>query len=299
MIWLFLNHRYMLAVTLCLMAVGCRSMGKQQPTQAAIADGRQFSRQGLAALETGQYLEAETLLQQAVDAVPSDPDSRRYLAEAFWQRGATTKAIRQIESAHALSPTDPAIAVRAGQMMLAVGDSDRALVRAERAIRIDPQLPEAWALRGRAYWQKKDADQALADLQRALQYSPAAPDLLIDLANLYYQRGQSQRCLTTLHRLLDAHPTGEEPLEAVVLEGKAYLAMGLPIQASEKFTQVKSRSESSPDLCCLLAQAELAAGRSDAALAAAREAVALDGGHMASREILAKLAAESSGTILR
>lgn len=274
-------------------------MGSRQPTQAAIADGRQFSREGMAALETGRYLEAETLLQQAVNAVPNDADSRRYLAEALWHRRATAEAIRQIETAHSLAPDDPAIAVRAGQMQLGVGNSERALVRADRAIRLDPKLADAWALRGRARWHEKDLDQALADLQRALQYSPGAPDLLFDLANLYYQRGESQRCLTTLHRLLDAHPAGEEPLEALVLEGRAYLSLGLPVPASESFELVKTRSLPTADLCCLLAEAELAAGRPEAALAAAQEAVALDASHAASREIVAKLSASSHGSILR
>jgi tetratricopeptide (TPR) repeat protein len=293
------HYRYAFAAALCLLAMGCRSMSHRQPTQAAIADGREFSREGIAALETGRYLEAETLLQQAVNAVPNDPDSRRYLAEALWQRQSAAEAIRQIEVAHSLSPDDPAIAVRAGQMQLDVGQSDRALVRAERAIRLDPQLADAWALRGRARWQAKDSDQALADMQRALQYSPGASDLLIDMAKLYYERGESQRCLTTLHRILDAHPPGEEPLEAVVLEGRAYLRMGLPFQASESFASAKSRSAPTADLCCLLAEAEIAAGRPEAALAAAQEAVSLDASHVASREIMAKLAAVSGETVLR
>ena len=283
----------------CLGIVGCRSTGQRAPTQEAVASGRQLARQGISALETGRWAEGEVLLRQAVTAVPSDPEAHRYLAEAVWQRGASSEAIGHIESARSLAPLDAGLAVRAGEMLLAIGDHERAMERANRAIALDSKLPEAWALRGRGWWLKKQPDQALADLQRALQFSPSAPDLLIDLANLYYQQGQPQRCLTTVHRLLDAHPPGDEPLEAVVLEGKAYLTMGLAIPASERFALVKSRGSPSADLCCLIAQAEYAAGRPEAAIAAVQEAVALDANHAPSRELLGKLTAVSSGTTLR
>lgn len=291
--------RCALAALVCCAPIGCRSINKKAPTQEAVATGRQLARQGISALETGRSEEAEALLRQAVEAVPSDPEAHRYLAEALWQRGAAAEAIRHIESAQLLAPTDPAVVVRAGEMRLATGDHARAMQCANRAIGLDPQLPDAWALRGRGWWLKKNPDQALADLQRALQFSPSAPDLLIDLANLYYQQGQPQRCLTTLHRLLDTHAAGEEPLEAVILEGKAYLTMGLPIPARERFALVKSRSTPGPDLYCLIAQAEFAAGRPQAAIAAAQEAVTLDASHVPSRELLAKLTAAAPATTLK
>lgn len=283
----------------CFWVAGCRSLGKQSPSQEALATGRQLSQQGIAALETGRIQEGEKLLRQATEAVPSDPESHRYLAEALWQQGSSPAAIRHVEMAHALAPTDPAIAVRAGEMLLAVGNKPRAMERAEKAISIDPKLPEAWALRGRISWQMRELDNALADLQRALQFSPSSPDLLIDVANLYYQRGEPQRCLTTVHRLMDTHPLGEEPIEAIVLEGKAYLTMGLPIPASERFALAKSRAAPDPDLCCLLAQAEFAAGRSEAALVAVREAVSLDAAHVQSRELLARLTGTPQDPTLR
>jgi tetratricopeptide (TPR) repeat protein len=283
----------------CFALLGCRSLDRHAPKPEAVAAGRQLAQQGISALDTGRWKEGEALLRQAVSAVPSDADAHRYLAEALWQQGSTGEAIQHIESAKALSPSDPAIIVRTGEMRLATGDHARAMENANRAIELDPTLPEAWALRGRGWWLQKQPDRALADLQRALQFSPSAPDLLIDLANLYYQKGEPQRSLTTVHRLLDIHPAGEEPLEAVILEGKAYLAMGLPIPAGERFSLVKSRSAPSADLCCLIARAELAAGHPEAAVAAVQEAVSLDASHLPSRELLAKLTTGSPSPSFR
>ena len=292
-------RRLTLIYFVCTCLPGCRSIEKKAPTQEAVATGRQLARQGISALDAGRCQEGETLLQQAVAAVPSDPEAHRYLAEALWQRGAASEAIQHIESAQVLSPSDPAVIVRAGEMLLATGDHARALQAGNRAIELDPKLSDAWALRGRVWWLKKQPDSALADLQRALKFSPSAPDLLIDVANIYYQQGQPQRCLTTVHRLLDIHAAGEEPLEAIVLEGKAYLAMGLPIPAGERFALVKSRSAPSPDLCCLIAQAECAAGRPEAAIVAAQEAVTLDASHRPSRELLAKLTSGAPAATIR
>lgn len=292
-------YLWSVAACACFGSLGCRTLDRHAPKPEAVAAGRQLAQQGISALDAGNWKEGEVLLRQAVSAVPSDPEAHRYLAEALWQQGETSEAIQHSESAKALAPSDPAMIVRAGEMRLATGDHTRAMENANRAIELDPKLPEAWALRGRCWWLQKQPDRALADLQRALQFSPSAPDLLIDLANLYYQKGEPQRCLTTVHRLLDIHPVGEEPLEAVVLEGKAYLAMGLPVPASERFSLVKGRTAPSPDLCCLIAQAELAAGRPDAAMAAAQEAVSLDASHLPSRELLAKLTAGSPPTTFR
>jgi predicted Zn-dependent protease len=291
--------RLTLVYCVCSCLPGCRSIEKRAPTQEAVATGRQLARQGISELDAGRCQEGEALLRQAVAAVPSDPEAHRYLAEALWQQGNVSEALQHIESAQALSPSDPEVIVRTGEMRLATGDPARAMECASRAIELDSKRPDAWALRGRGWWLKKEPDLALADLQRALQFSPSAPDLLIDVANLYYQQGQPQRCLTTVHRLLDIHPAGEEPLEAIVLEGKAYLTMGLPIPASERFALVKSRSLPSPDLYCLIAQAESAAGRSQAAIAAAQEAVTLDASHRPSRELLAKLTSGAPAATIR
>ncbi len=241
-------------------------------------------------MEMGQWAQAESLLQRAVEASPKDSEPHRYLAETLWHRGAADEALTQIDEAVKLDPSDASLIVRAGEMLQAVGSTSKALSHAEQAIRLDPKLASAWALRGRIFWQLDQRDRALADLQRALQFAPDRPDLLQDVAVLYRQRGQPARALATLHHLLDTYPPGEEPQLSLLLEGQALSDLGRPAQAAESLAAAVRRGPPNAELLYRLAQAQSAAGEYPAATGTAQQALALDASHEASRQLLVQLA---------
>lgn len=245
-------------------------------------------------MEMGDWAQAETLLRKANDSSPADAETRRYLAEALWHRGAADEALKQMDEAVRLDPLDAALTVRAGEMLLAVGDTERALVRAEEAIRLDPKLPAAWALRGRVFWQRKQSDRALADLQRALVYAPDNADILLDVAVLCRQRGQAARCLTTLHHLLDTYPPGGEPQLALMLEGITLCDLGRPQQAVDSLLAATHRGPPNAELLYHLAQAQMASGNYASAGDSARQALAIDATHAPSRLLLTQLASQTS-----
>jgi tetratricopeptide (TPR) repeat protein len=275
-----------------LPAAGCKTLGWQGgPVPEQVVTSREQSRQGVTAMETGHWDEAETLFRKAIEASPTDSETRRHLAEVLWHRGAADEALLQIEAAVRLNDSDATTTVRAGEMLLATGAVDKALRRADRAISLDPELATAWALRGRVFWQMGEPDRALADLQRALQFAPESPDVLLDLAALYRQRGENTRSLTTLHHLMDTYPVGEEPLVVLQLEGLTLSDLGRPQEAVESLTAACRRGPPNAQTLYYLAQALLASGRPEAAAAAAQQALAADATHEPSRQLLARLAA--------
>ncbi len=244
---------------LALLLAGCATFGRRGPVPEEVATCRELSRQGVAAMEMGQWPQAETLLRKAIAASPADATTRQHLAEALWRRGATQEALVQMEAAIRLNDSDASMTVRAGEMLLATGSTEKALERAEQAIGLDPKLAAAWALRGRVRWHQNQMDRALADLQRAIQFAPDQADLLFDVATLYRQRGQHSRCLTTLHHLLDTYSPGEEPSTTLQLEGLTLLELGRPREAAQSLLAASERGEPSADLLLQLAQAERAA----------------------------------------
>jgi tetratricopeptide (TPR) repeat protein len=249
-----------------------------------------LTQQGASAMEMGQWTQSEKLLERAVEAAPADTVTRRSLAEVFWHRGATKEALLQMEAAVRLDSSDPSLAVRDGEMLLATGATDKALERADEAIRLDPKLSTAWALRGHIYWQLNQTDRALADLQRALQYAPDNPTVLMDVAALYRQRGQHDRCLATLHHLMDTYPPGQEPQMALWMQGLTLVDMGRPDPAVESLLAASRLGPPNADLLYGLAQAQLAAGRPEAATAAVQQALAANAMHEPSRQMLQQLA---------
>ena len=54
---------------------------------------RDLSNQALAAIEQGQWQQAEGLLGNAIQTCPVDPDARRYYAEVLVKRGAVQEAL--------------------------------------------------------------------------------------------------------------------------------------------------------------------------------------------------------------
>lgn len=274
-----------------LSMAGCATLGRHGPVPEKVVTSRELSRQGVTAMETGQWDEAEALFRQAVEDAPTDAETRRHLAEVLWQRGAVDEALVQIETAVRLDGSDASTVVRAGEMLLASGSVDKARRRAEKAIRLDPQLSSAWALRGRIYWHMQQPDRALADLQRALEYAPDQADVLLDVAAVYRQGGQHAQSLATLHHLLDTYAPGEEPQVALLLEGLALSDLGRAEEATESLREASRRGPPQAEILYQLARVEFASGRQEAAAAAAEQALAVDATHEPSRQLLAQLAA--------
>jgi tetratricopeptide (TPR) repeat protein len=277
-------------VAVLFVANGCATFGHRSRDEG-VAAAREFSRQGSAAIQTGKWDEAERLLRQGLEASPDDAEVRRQLAEALWRRGATTEAMSHIAAAARLKPNDATLVVRAGEMALTAGARDAALQRAEEAIRLDPQLSEAWALRGRVFRLSKQPDRALADMHRALVFDPDDSNLLLELATMYREQGEPARCLTTLHHLHDTYSPGEEPQNALLLEGLTLMDLKRPDQASEVLLTASKRGTPDPDVFYHLAEAQSASGNYSEAIAVVHQALAIDSSHEASRALLAQLAA--------
>lgn len=283
-----------------LATCGCATLRRKQAAPDAVAACRQLSREGVAALERGDCPRAQSLLEEAVSACPSDVDARRQLAEVLWQAGSRQEAVVHMEAAVRLDERHASTLVRSGEMLLALNSVDKALVRAERAMAIDPTLPSAWTLRGRVFRRQGEDERALADFQQTLRYNPHAPDALLEVAELQYQLGRPQRALATVQCLLDAYTPGEEPRRALWLQGLAYQAIDRRQDAAASLYAASTRGPADPELLFQLAQAQSAAGDPAAAALTARQAA--DAGHEGSRLLLAQLQANDAsqqGTIRR
>jgi tetratricopeptide (TPR) repeat protein len=160
---------------------------------------------------------------------------------------------------------------------------------AQLALDLDPKLASAWAVRGRVKCARGQLRAALADLHHALSLEPGNRDVQLGIAELYRQLNEPQRALAMLQNLIDSYPPGEEPQQAVYLEGLAYMTLGRYDDAAESLAIAKVRGEPTPEILCQLGEAELLAGRPMRAAAAAREALALDPEHRRSQELLGRV----------
>ena len=133
-------NRAILALGLCALAGGCRSLSSRGPVAQSVATCRQLTQQGVNAMERGDWKRAESLLARAVQTSATDADARRNYAETLWHRGATQDALVQLEEARRLAVEDPSLAVRTGELYLALGQVSMASQMVDEALRLDPKL---------------------------------------------------------------------------------------------------------------------------------------------------------------
>jgi len=274
---------------LAICASGCATMRKPKLANGSIIACRQMSRDGVAAMELGQWDRAHELLTEAVRTSPMDIDARRHLAEVLWRQEKHRDAVVQLEAAVRIDPRHAPTVVRSGEMLLGIGAIDRARQRAEEAIALDSSFAGAWALRGRVARRKDKPEKALADMQQALRYSPHMAQVLLEVAEIHFSLKQPQRSLTALHRLLDVYPPGEEPQNVLWLEGLVYGALERRQDAVESLYAASLRGQPHAQLFYHLAEAQHSAARPVAATNSLRQALALDAGHQASQVLLAQL----------
>ena len=282
---------------------GCRLPGRDGPVSQSLAESRQLSRQGVAAMERGQQQQAESLLAQAVKVCPTDPEARRNYAETLWLHGSQAQAIAQMEEVARTGAADAALHTRLAEMYLAAGRTDAAGQSVRQALDIDPKLSSAWAVQGGIMRASGQPRQALADYLRALGYAPGDSKILLDIAELYRQLDQPERALQTLQMLADSYAPGEEPQHVLYLTGMAYAALGRNHDAIASYSAALMREKPTPEILFRLGEAELLAGRPDDAAGAAQQALTIDPRHQPSRDLLNRIdiarRSQESGKVLR
>ena len=284
------TQRAILLTAWCAIAVGCRTLSNRGPVSQSVATCRQLTQQGTNAMDRGDWKRAESLLARAVQTSATDADARRNYAEALWHRGARQEALTQLEEARRLAGEDPGLAVRTGELYLALGRTADASQMVDEALRLDPKFAPAWALRGRVAGASGQTQAALANYQRALGYAPDDRDTTILVAEAYRQLNEPQRALAALESVADHYSPGEEPQQVLILEGLALGALGRSDDAARRLSQAARRDSPTPEILCRLAEAELLAGRAPEAQHALQHALALDPDHAASRSLAARLA---------
>jgi tetratricopeptide (TPR) repeat protein len=254
-----------------------------------LAKSREYSQEGIAALEQGRSESAEELLAKAVHTCPENTDARRHYAEALWNRGRRNDAIAELQKTIELLPQDAGLRVRMSQMRLATRQISQAQAEIDAALDMEPQRGDAWAMRARVRHAAGDTAAALADYHRALGFAPDDRDLLLETAELYHQLNEPEKALALLHRLVDTYGPEEEPQKVIYLEGLAYAALGRCDEAAERYTAALARGQPTPELLYQLAVARSRIGQPREALAAAEATLRLQPDHQPAHRLVEQL----------
>lgn len=277
----------MLLMLVVVMTVGYRSAWRRDNSKA-LAAGREFTRKGVIAMESGQWTEAEDLLAQAVKKAPEDPEARRHYAEALWKRGAKEEAILQLDRGIECGG-DYEQHARLAQMCLETNQIGKATRHADRAIDLEPEQSVGWAVRARILDTQKSDHEALVAYQRARALAPNDRELLWDMARLYGRLDRARDSLTILQDLANTYTPGEEPQKVVYHLGLVCASLGRLPEAADHYIEALRRGPATPDILYSLADAQYSLGNTVESQKILHQALILNPQHEPSRAMLARL----------
>ena len=194
-----------------------------------------MSRQGLKAMRQGEWTMAETLFADALEVSDENDAAHRGLAEAYWKKGESMRAIEHLEKAVQLSAGDPKQMQRLGEMYLETGRIDDAKRQCEIALQTERDYAPLWALWGDCHFELRRNERALEAYHRALALQPQYPHVQLQVAEIYLQQNRHDRLLATLDRLPDSiEPVLPGQMNDRIRPGRADCLRGIAMRVLER-----------------------------------------------------------------
>ena len=138
---------------------------------------RLFYDRGVAFERSGQWPRAEADLKHALELSPDEPLVLNYLGYSWIDKGENLQdALKMIQRAVELRPTDGYIVDSLGWAYYRLGDWAKATQFLERAIELLPEDPTINDHLGDVYWRGGRLDEARYQWRRALQFGPEPGD---------------------------------------------------------------------------------------------------------------------------
>ncbi len=172
-------------IVLAVVFYGCHS----QP-------GERQLQQGMQALERGEYVQAKSALQQAINERPgsaANDQAYNLLGLANWHLGELQNAIEAFREARRLNPDFFEPLYNLGLIMLEVGEQTEAITLLETASQVNAKDTRALEYLAVIHLQEGRREEARRVLFEALGRAPGSPRILTSIANIEYELGQSEQ----------------------------------------------------------------------------------------------------------
>lgn len=259
---------FLLLPALIAPQVGCQWSRQIKPMTPSQYFSGELSRDGNAALEKGNWEDAEKKLGEAVKLNKKDAELRRHYAEALWLRGKQVESLRQLDEAIKRGGAeDGSLHISLAEKRLAMDDPATAYAHADEAVRLAAADHKAWALRAKAGWflasrepQTATSDgassdsfrqrmlQSRNDYYRALSLSPDNRDILPELAAVQMLCGQPEHALATWQSLQELFPPDAVPADLLRGKAEAYIALSRFDDALSALHEARGREPNRPEI---------------------------------------------------
>lgn len=171
---------------------------------------QQISERAQAAIDRGDYANAQADLIRLVGEEPDSPEALQRLGTVMMLEGRLAEAEGYFHAALARDHDYVDAMLGLGQIEARRGDAVTALKRFEMAISLDPHRPKAQYLLGIAREAVGKTDDALASYFRALEYDPNNIPAISRIAAIQLARNQPDQALTRLDQAVELAPADGE-----------------------------------------------------------------------------------------
>src|SRR5271156_1252563 len=187
-----------LAAVLLLLLSGCHSSGLPKPDTKAYLDEVTAFYVGLAALQVGDDVRADSTLERATQLAPGEPAGWANWGLLALRQGNFDVAAKRLGQAQNLAPKNDQLHYFSGVLESKRGNPSQAIAELRQAVQINPHNLRAMYLLAQEVERQGDANgetefQQL--LQKILAAQPDNPAALLELGREAAKRGHAQ----TLH----------------------------------------------------------------------------------------------------
>ena len=226
-------------------------------------------------------VKAMSHLERAVALEPERASTHLMLGQLYLENGEALRAVESLKEAVQLDPTQPKAWLAMAQAQYSSGDFEQAAMSADHAIEADADLPDALLLRGRISLQTNNPRGALSRAQAILRSDPTNADAIYLLSQALEALSRPTEALLALEKALALSPNPQSmQIERVhlVRRSKGLEAGVTAIQ------ELVAKNPHQPVFMALLAEWLSEAGRSEAAIQAARLALQEENGELSDEQ---------------
>ena len=225
--------------------------------------------------QRGDFASAAKAYEAILKQDPRNYEVAYLYAVALYQGGRLERAATAFAAAARLNPKTFEPHKDRGLILMKLGQNAEAAASFSRALALKPNAPDLLVNRGIALKNAGQLAEAVASYREALRLNPGFAEAHNNLGNALGLLGQSQEALEAYREALRLKP----------LYGEAQLNAARLLMDDERFDEARamlagllSREPRHAEAQAMLAQCLGALGHDEAALAAAGQAVKLDGG---------------------
>jgi tetratricopeptide (TPR) repeat protein len=256
------------------------------PTPQQVERIQQIRERAQAAIDRGDYEQAQLDLVQLIKEEPNSAEALQRLGSVFQLQGRWPEAEASFRAALARDRDYVEALIGLGEVEAQRGDQASALRRFLAAIEIDPHRSRAHFSLGRVYEALGRTDEALAEYFRALEFDPNHAAVALRIAAIQLGRDQPDQALSRLDQVVEASP---EDGEARELRGLAHLKLRHAAEAITDLRAAAARLPHRADVFFHLALALEADHKRAEALRAAEQALRLAPNDAATRGLSERL----------